>query len=601
MIFRRVHMAVLFVLLAQSACAVVEEAKDHSPILVSQCYSSDDCTGSLVCDLKVNMCVSDEPMEMTAWLRLVPPEQGLVAVEEQYPKVDVSSESPLNLALNRPITVVGRVLVEGDTLISSEVANISAVAEGMIPDLKIHAYAQAAQAADFTEGGLAKAGFEFLVNRGAEYDVKVYLTGFEGEEQMPPYHKRLSFNPDFDKSDPFVYEWDIAVPPPEEYLHITGRVFAGGEEPAPLVGAKVFAVSEETGNESSTVVIGEDGSFDILVQPLEEVDMETYRIHLRPSSENELVPRLVLDEIQLEDSVDIGDVVVEGLQDYINVSVYVMDSNGTYTPSELAETAVRFTGQIGGGALQLDRLVDSEGKVEVALPRANYVLSVSPPSRTIQGEDQPYGIHQQLLKFHYANEDSKYVEVALAPKPEIHGFVFDSSGEVVPAARVEATFTGKGLYPDAPLPSRVFEAQTDETGRYKLGLDAGQYTIVVVPPEESGQPRRVDRDVYIPSSQQRTFELAEPSVVSGTVMGLIQPPRVNDGESPSESPDGGEPTNLSGELKLLEPTEGPAAGVKVELYDQAEADGSADGLMPIPIASAWSDENGDFVLVVPAE
>ena len=601
MIIRRLHIAVLLVLLAQSACAVMEEPKDKSPILVSQCGSSSDCGGTLVCDLKVSMCVSDEPMEMTAWLRLLPPEQGLVAVEEQYPEVDVSSESPLNLALNRPVAVVGRVLVEGDTLISSEVANISAVAEGMIPDLKIHAYAKAGQAADFSEGGLAKAGFEFLVNRGVEYDVKVYLTGFVGEEQMPPYHKRLSFNPDFDKSDPFVYEWDIAVPPPEEYLHITGRVVTGGDEPTPFVGAKVFALSEETGNESSTVVTGEDGRFDILVQPLEDLEQETYLIHLRPSSENELVPRLVLDEIQLEDSVDIGDVVVEGLQDYIDVSVYVVDSNGTFAPSELAETAVRFTGQIGGGALRVDRLVDSEGKVEVALPRANYVLSVSPPSRTIQGEDQPYGIHQQLLKFHYANEDSKFVEVALAPKPEIHGLVFDSSGEVVPLARVEATYTGKGLYPDAPLPSRVFEAETDETGRYRIGLDAGQYTIVVVPPEESGQPRKVERDIYIPGSQQRTFELSEPSVVSGTVMGLIQPPRDNHGESPAESPGGGEPTNLSGELKLLEPTEGPAPGVKVELYDQAEADGSADGLMPIPIASAWSDENGDFVLVVPAE
>jgi hypothetical protein len=46
--------------------------------------------------------------------------------------------------------------------------------------------------------------------------------------------------------------------------------------------------------------------------------------------------------------------------------------------------------------------------------------------------------------------------------------------------------------------------------------------------------------------------------------------------------------------------QGPAAGVKVELYDDFEANSPADGLAPIPVASGWTDEDGRFVLIIPA-
>jgi hypothetical protein len=275
----------------------------------------------------------------------------------------------------------------------------------------------------------------------------------------------------------------------------------------------------------------------------------------------------------------------------MGLNLQVLNPDEQFELTYLAETVVRFTAKVSTGAIEVERTVDSEGKVYAVVPRMNYVVSVMPPTRTIQGNEQKYGIHQELLQLEGLASEDLSISIVLSERPEVHGFVLNPLGHTVSDARVEATFTGKGTYPDlSTLPTRLYEAKTDDTGRYKMRLDPGQYRIVVDPPVGLGFPRRIERNVYVQSSQQRTFDLAYPSAVIGTVVGMHKAV-----EEPDESLDplpAGQPG---------EPFTGPAPNVKIELYDETEANSLADGLKPEPIATAITDAEGNFILVVPAE
>lgn len=593
---------ILLVVLCTSSCMMVDEQGDATPLLVAWCDDSSECAGDLICDDVAHVCVLDEPLDIQAWVRLLPPDNSLLALEEQYGNMQVSNSKPLNLALNRPIKVNASVTVGEKKIPVSEIEDITAVSEGEISDLKIHEYAQASDS-NLDDTGASKPGLTLWVNQGKTYDITVNLTSSdeEGEIIPPVYHLRRSYKPDFAFVDPYFIQSGIKLPSKELYIPIAGYVMKSGDEPVPLVGARVHAQCDETGNISSVATTDSDGYFSILVQPLDELAVETYKLLLKPSAQNELVPRLLLGEVDVTESdppevtLDAGTFMLDNLQEMVDLEVRVLTPEEQFDLAFLAETVVRFTGKVGTGALEVERTVDKDGKVYATLPRMNYVVSVMPPTRTIQGDEQKFGINQQLLQLAVLASDSLEMKVVLAQRPEVHGFVLDPLGHTVPDAAIEATFTGKGTYPDlSTLPTRFYETYTDDTGRYKIRLDPGQYRIVVDPPVESGFPRRIERNVFVQNSQQRTFDLSYPNAVTGTIVGMHK----------AEEPGQGGGVNGVDPLQTADsaqPYKGPAVNVKIELYDEAEANSQADGLKPVPVATAVTDQDGNFTLVVPAQ
>jgi len=605
-------------------CLVMEEPLETGGEVAS-CQSDSDCGDGLICDLKAHRCVADSELSLTGWLRLVPPSQSVQAVEEQYGTLELSSREELTLKLHRPIRVVGRVLVEGNPL-SSEKAKIVAVAPGAIPDLKVH---QDAKVAGSGLAGGEKPGFELWVSEDVTYDVYVYLPPAEDGREYPPYHVRRQFSRRSDPADPFTYDWQIELPPSSSYLEVTGCILTEGAVAKPLAGARVTAVSPQSGNLTTTATADALGCFNVLVQPPEIPEGDAYEFQIQPSPDNELVPKVTVAQVVISEGTDLGNLTVSGLEDLLHVSVVLTARLDTPSPSELPgkgaekkaqemarrshdrlaadlhDAAVRLTGQVGDGMLEVERTVENvefetdlaEGRVQATarvefdVPPKSYVLSVIPAA------ESRLGIYQQLVHYYVGDKEVPDLQVLMKDKAVTRVLLENGQKEPVTGAQVMAILSGKGKYPDtAPLPSRKFQAEEDpeEPGRYRLSLDPGEYTLVVDPPPDSGLPRLVERDLFISGeSQQRTVTLPAPAALTGLVLGMPSPASDADGAA-EKSLGGAEPT-------LSVDTDQPIAGVLVELYDEIEGLAKPDGSAPIPVASGFTDANGRFVLLVPAE
>jgi hypothetical protein len=626
-----------------SACMMPADLSGEKVAMLATCQSDSDCGAGLVCDRKVHVCVDDAQLSMAGWLRLLPPAQGMIAVEEQYPGMALTNQEDVTLTMHRPLRVLGRVLLEGSPHELQE-AQIVAVADGTIPDLKIHQDAKATQAYryDYENGETEKPGFELFVNQEKTYDVYVYLKETTGGQAFPPYHVRRSFSAGAEQGASHTVDWTIDVPKMASYRHIRGCLRLSGEATKPLVGARVVAFAAGNGNVSTAEISDVSGCFDLLVQPPEPLDEVLYEIHIRPSDENDLVPEQIVATASLsgraapedavpdspEDVVDVGDLLVDGLHQLVTVRLELLALDETLTPEQLSHkngeeealalaqtrlddlttemqgTVVGFSGIVGDGLLRVERSISDvvqtvdleQGQVRVAavvevqLPPKSFVVNAVPTSQS------RYGIQQFMVHLDPSLASQETITVTLTKKALTRVRVVDSEAQPVAGATFLAVLSNQGKYADvAPLPSRKYLAEETEEGLYELSLDQGVYTWVVDPPVEAGLPRLVVRDNSVQgASQQREVEIAPPAVVTGLVYGTLEPAaNALEGDVVGLAADATEPGSDQA-------YQGPAPGVKVELYDEIEATSPADGLAPIPIAVAWSGENGRFVLIVPA-
>ncbi|MBM4353318.1 MAG: hypothetical protein FJ109_05890 [Deltaproteobacteria bacterium] len=605
-------------------CFVMEEPLDTDGE-VATCLADSDCGDGLVCDLKARRCVADSELNLSGWLRLVPPGQGVLGVEEQYAQLDLSSREELTLKLHRPIRVVGRVLIEGNPL-SSEKAKIVAVAPGSIPDLTVH---QEAKVAASSLAGGEKPGFELWVSEDVTYDVYVYLPPAEDGQEYPPYHVRRQFSRRSDPADPFTFDWQIEVPPPSSYLQVTGCLVKEGTNAMPLAGARVNALSAPSGNVSSTATSDEAGCFVLLVQPPEAPEGDPYEVRLQPSPENELVPKVAVADVVVVEGTDLGVLAVSGLDELLHVSVVLtakLDTPSSKSFSgrgadeqarqmaqrqldrlatDLHDAVVRLTGQVGDGMLEVERTVENveydtdlaagrvqaTARMEFDVPPRSYVLSVIPAA------ESRLGIYQQLVHYYAGDVEAPDLQVFLEDKALTRIRLEDTQEMPVSGAQVMGILSGKGKYPEtAPLPTRKFQAEEDPDtpGLYRVSLDPGEYTLVVDPLPESGLPRFVERELFVSgASQQRTFTVPPPAALTGLVLGTTAP-------IPQETKDA--EVDLGGsEPAVNADVDQPISGVLVELYDETEGLAVPDGSAPIPLASGFTDADGRFVLLVPAE
>jgi hypothetical protein len=627
-----------------AACMMPADLSSDKAATLATCGSDSDCGAGLICDPKVHVCVDDADLSVIGWLRLVPPAKGMVAVEEQYPGMALNNRDDVTLTMHRPLRVLGRVLLEGSSELELQEAQIVAVADGTIPDLKIHEDANASESYfyDYENGQTEKPGFELFVNQEKTYDVYVYLKATDGGEEFPPYHIRKKFAVDELQGDSYSTEWTIDVPKITSYRHITGCIKLSSDQETPLVGAQVVAFAVGNGNVSTNLITNGAGCFDLLVQPPADLQEVLYEVRIRPSAENGLVPEQVVAEALVKSEanfpaneepdgdgildVDVGDVYVDGLHQLAAVQLRMAaeeptarpedftGKNGQQEAEELAQlkadnmtvamqgTVVSFSGVVGDGLLRVERSVSEvvqtedlvagivrvEATLELQLPPKSFVVTVMPTAESI------FGIQQSLHHFSPSDLAPAPLEVELRKKAVTRVRVIDAEEEPVGGASLLAVFSNQGGFPEAPLPSRKYVALETDEGLYEFSLDEGSYTFVVDPPVESGLPRRIERDNYVQgTSQQRVIEVSPPAALTGLVYGTLKPQPDPDGEMEGQPADSPEP----GPEQYLQ---GPAAGVKVELYDDFEANSPADGLAPIPVASGWTDEDGRFVLIIPA-
>jgi hypothetical protein len=517
-------------------------------------------------------------MPVSGWVRLVPPQDTVLAVEEQYPRIDVETGDLLNLQLHRRIRVTGRVLLEGAPTVTSLEANLVAVAVGEIPGLSLHHEARSTKVS-FGDGQ-NKTGFDLWLTQDLAYDVYVHPSE-TALAHLPPFHVRRSFSPPVLSPASDEVTWDVELPSADRYLSVQGRLLTTDEFQSPLAQAKVVAFSATTGRISSTGISDEQGFFEIRLQPPDHPEGETYVLRLRPTDQNPVVPQLNLIERAFTKSTDLGTLTVPGLAQRVDVTVLVMNDSGIHVADAMHGTTVRLSATVPGGLLEAEADLDSSGSVRMAVPPGAYVLTVAPSEAAMTG------IHQELIAVP-ENVPTAVFQVVLRDKLKLQGRVLDWKGREVPGARITATFTGKGLYPEtSPLGTRRTDTVTDSSGSYRLFIDPGQYLLQVDPPERTGLPKTVIPNVYLATSQQRTLYVSSPTVLVGRVFGHLSPSSGTTADA--EGPGTGTPSAS------------PVPGVRVEFYGDVSGRSSQDTVTPVPLAHTRTDEDGGFVLVLPAD
>jgi len=595
---KRVLMVLLVAVLitVPQACGFEMSAGDLAdPTLVQEpksCQTDNSCMDGLVCDPAVNVCVAPEPADMEISIRLVPPAEGSDMVEEQYAGLDLGESNTFRFVIQRPIRVLGTVTdASGDAV---DDYKIVARSDGEIPGMDYYETSEAVAVNDFTQDYLGGDGFELYLKPDKVYDVYVHPSS-GAPQAFPPFHARRSFTVGEEADHPYTSKWELNLPDPSEYLRISGQVVMSGSSPEPISGAKVFARAPETGETSTSAQTDKDGWFEILVQPPEADDTgllkaPAYEVHVRPSEGNPVVPQVIVaTEMIFSEDQDLGFLEVGYMGPSATVTLAVQDPSGLFLADRLGDTAVRVSGEIGKGTVTVEDVVDGTGLVFFSLPPGEYIVSAMPPA------DGDLALLQQPLTVAVDRPEVNSA-LRLEQRPELSGWVLSPDGSPVAGVEVTAIFTGKGAYPTtSPLPERSFITTTDDEGAYLLRLDPGQYRIIADPPVVSGLPRRIERYVFVTSSEQRTLWLDKPVVVSGTVEAY--PPidaagRVEPAVFPAPEGEPEIPATITPTTPL------PAPDVKVEIYLH-EPDADSDEGLP-PVAESFTDDTGSYLLILPA-
>jgi hypothetical protein len=175
---------------------------------------------------------------------------------------------------------------------------------------------------------------------------------------------------------------------------------------------------------------------------------------------------------------------------------------------------VRFssTGIFGGGQLGLQgafsgsATTDAEGVFGTELLPGFYSITVTPP----EDAENDWGVFSE--EFVVGEEDPQVL--TLPSQVDLSGLISTFRDES--AAGVTVLARGRPAVGSEPAP-RSQETVSDELGGFAMSVDAGRYDVQVKVPSETGYAWAVEPDMDVTEGVGRTYRLAPPISVVGTI------------------------------------------------------------------------------------
>jgi len=494
-------------LLVSVACDLREGEGDGSARVEPLCRSAADCAAGDTCVPDLGACVSPEPNDLRVAVQLTPPPTAAYATT-QYLGFTLDEANALDLSLPAPRRVRGSV---GTLMEPNVLATLTARAPGDIPGTE---YRFTTTSRKDQEDAW---GYELLLAPTDEYyQVTVTLDN----DAFPPFN----FFAKFAKENEVL---DIDVPRLDDYYTIRGLLVTDEATDTALDSVRVAAFSKRSANVSTVAAVGEDGSFELRVQP--EPEGDTYRIVVEPTKRTAAIPTVPLVEEQLvTGDVDLGRLALGDLPAPVAQPMAVEGPDG----EPLAGTTVRCRGPVLGGTLTDEATTDSAGSVVLYLRKGSYECTCRPPAGSSAAAAR------WTDRVVAAGDPWSF---ALDEKLRVEGTVTEHSGaRALRGLTVVAVHTD----PDDPLHGREVDTTTDQHGRYALMVEPGVYALVVLPPDGAGLPVAIREGIQIATSAVHDIVLPAATLVTGAVRGAK-------GEG--------------------------LAGVRVDFYQVPEPDGAAGG------------------------
>jgi hypothetical protein len=300
----------------------------------------------------------------------------------------------------------------------------------------------------------------------------------------------------------------IIIANPDALRVITGRLTANFEptsQATPVTGLQVRLFSGDK-MVSSAAQTDDEGRFEIRVTDgnFEEVELEIW-----PAEDNSLWPTLRINDFQLDDSIELGDIDLGTWPQNQEILIRVVNEDGQPVPS----AKIYAMGDMGKGHIKLLEATDEEGLLVTTWPNNAYDIAIVAPSTALAG----FSVQSQII----FSEIDNVLVVTLPLRQPIEGIVWSPSGP--PVAGTILRFERLGNVEGNNLRTIEktiwsFEALTDTDGRYGLVLDPGLYATTVTPPAGTTLPVLTQKIQVLPSTNELDFVFPDPFFITGKII-----------------------------------------------------------------------------------
>ena len=436
-----------------------------------ECTDDGACPTGQICRLGVCGVQAEQPRQIG--FTLTPPSEASLPIQTIRPS-SIRIDEPIQLLLNRGARVSGKISFIGSTISPSGTLTFSDEASG------------------FTTQTTAPRG-----EYSAVVPVGSYRLTFVPDDPSIPSKvwKNIRFERD---SDP-----KLTLPAPE-YTLISGTVSfvdSRSVESKTVAGARVFAVSEETGSLSTISKTNADGSFEIRVLP----NSGRYDLRVTSTDENSFIPDTTFSNFF--ESTEKGWTSATG-EDIATLSVTLGEyfiADATTKIQLTSDTGIKIWDEFdvlvsftaGSGEMRLRPVVSEDGSFLIpALSGSAKFSIIAPP--------------QSALSSFTLTRDLKDLSSIICPeKSFVKGKVVDAKGGPV-KSRLEAV-------PIKDSAIRIITT-TDEDGYFELGLEPFEYLITAIPQDGTIARSIINVDGKSEKvSDPFTITIPEPTLVWGTV------------------------------------------------------------------------------------
>jgi hypothetical protein len=336
---------------------------------------------------------------------------------------------------------------------------------------------------------------------------------------------------------------------PSDYIVISGTLsrdvaLPGGQSvPGRQVSnARVYALSADGEHSSTVATTDEFGDFTLKVEP----NTGSYDIFVVPESSDAMIPSVEFREAFRAEATHCV-TAIGGEGNPCSVGVLSLGAYPTepsqvsvqlVAPSDFQQdfswqgTMVVVRGALGAGEFEHKYPVDADGMVEMAIFPSNwslaelrpYTLEIIPPA------DSPFARTQLTIGGPIDNGMLPSLELEL--KQRLTGQVLSADGSPMAGATLEFRRTSGPISESSsdsdstsdeipPYDPRTVSVTTDDTAQFEVWLLHSAYSVEIIPPDNSGQPRMTTSlgAEAIRDGAPLAFELPEPMVLLGSVFG----------------------------------------------------------------------------------
>jgi len=483
-----------------------------------ECRIDSECPDEQICRLGV--CGGREKEPRKIGFTLIPPDGSSLPVQ-RIRAASIQIDTPLQLLVNSGARVSGKISFIGSTISPSGSLTFSD------------------EMSEFSVQTQAERGEYSVVLPVSSYRITFVPTDPNTPSKV---WRNIRFERD---SDP-----KLTIPAPE-YTQISGTlsfVDEESDESRTISGARIFAVSKETGSLSTVTTTNDEGSFEIRVLP----DSGEYDLRVISTQENKRVPDTTFDTFFIStekgwtssSGEDIATLPVSLGRYSVSNEIRRVKLKSQNPLDSWEEFDVLISYQAGKGEVRLRPLVGRNGEFEIPEVDTNATFNIIAPPQSLLSSVVVEGSLVDIS------------DIFCPEKLRLKGRVVNMDGDGV-ASRLEATPSkGEGV--------RIL-ATTNEEGEFEIGLEPFPYVVTAIP-----QDGAIARAIFNADGKndkvdtERTITIPEPTLVWGKIF-------IQSGDS-------------------LDPLE----DVTIQAF-------RGKGKGRLKIGEARSDEDGSFKLIVPKE